>query len=74
MLQPGDRVLITLLDQHNNKWRLTDHAKRCVACSLPQANTSGCTQQAANFALLPRLHNVTVVGVSAMNQQTSEMG
>ncbi|HAQ44144.1 MAG: peroxiredoxin [Acidimicrobiales bacterium] len=68
MLQPGDRVpTFTLLDQHNNKWRLTDHAKRRVALFFyPKANTSGCTQQASELRdLLPRLHNVTVVGVSA---------
>ena len=68
MFQTGDRApTFTLLDQQNNKWRLTDQSNcRVLLFFYPKANTSGCTQQASELRdLLPRLENITVVGVSA---------
>ena len=68
MLQLGDRApTFTLLDQHRQKWRLTEQSSsRVLLFFYPKANTSGCTEQATGLRdLMPQLQNIKVVGISA---------
>jgi peroxiredoxin Q/BCP len=51
MLEAGDKAPdFTLLDQHGEKVRLSDHRKELVVLFFyPKANTSGCTTQACSI-------------------------
>jgi peroxiredoxin Q/BCP len=69
-LKQGDKAPdVTLLDQHGNKFRLSDSLKRRKAPHLvyfyPKADTPGCTKQACGLRdIAGQVGDAVIVGIS----------